>query len=541
MKYRNHPSIKTIGHFMQHSSSFYFSPVAKNTVLKEIEKLNTKKAVQDTDIPVKVLKANADFFAEQITRQFNEGICSSKFAESFKFANVTPVFKQGSRNLKDNYRPISILPIISKLFEKLLCKQLSSFFDNIFLKFQCGFRKGFNAQHCHLLMIDKWKKAVDSNKVFGAVLTDLSKAFDCISHDLLIAKLNAYGLSFPALKLIQDYLLNRKQRTKVGSSYSTWEIIISGVPQGSILGPLLFNIFLCDLFLEHENCYFTNYADDTTPYVVANNTAEVIENLTNITHKLFTWFANNQMKANYDKCHLLLSTQEDANIQLTNGTINCSRQQKLLGIIFDNKLKFDKHVENICQKANRKLNALSRVTNYMELPKRRILMNAFFKAQFNYCPVIWMFHSRALNNKINRLHERCLRIIYNDKLSNFEELLVKDNSVSIHHNNIHTLAIEMYKVANNISPEIMKDVFKLREETYYNLRHTTEFVTNQINSVYHGSESASYLGPKIWEQIPSAIKNKDSLIGFKKEIKKWIPLNCPCRICKTFIPNLGFI
>ena len=152
-----------------------------------------------------------------------------------------------------------------------------------------------------------------------------------------------------------------------------------------------------------------------------------------------------------------------------------------------------------------------------------------------------MFHSRALNNKINRLHERCLRIIYNDKLSNFEELLVKDNSVSIHHNNIHTLAIEMYKVANNISPEIMKDVFKLREETYYNLRHTTEFVTNQINSVYHGSESASYLGPKIWEQIPNAIKNKDSLIGFKKEIKKWIPLNCPCRICKTFIPNLGFI
>ena len=87
----------------------------------------------------------------------------------------------------------------------------------------------------------------------------------------------------------------------------------------------------------------------------------------------------------------------------------------------------------------------------------------------------------------------------------------------------------------------MKDVFKLREETYYNLRHTTEFVTNQINSVYHGSESASYLGPKIWEQIPNAIKNKDSLIGFKKEIKKWIPLNCPCRICKTFIPNLGFV
>ena len=110
-------------------------------------------------------------------------------------------------------------------------------------------------------MIDKWKKAVDNNKVFGAILTDLSKAFDCICHDLLAAKLHAYGLSLPALKMIQDYLLNRKQRTKARSSYSSWENIISGVPQGSILGPLLFNIFLCDLFLEHDECCFTNYAD----------------------------------------------------------------------------------------------------------------------------------------------------------------------------------------------------------------------------------------------------------------------------------------
>ena len=161
------------------------------------------------------MKENANFFAEQITLQFNEGICSSKYAESFKLANITPAFKQGSRNLKGNYRPISILPIISKIFEKLMCKQLSNHFDNIFSKLQYGFRKGFGAQHCLLLMIDRWKKAVDSNKVFGAILTDLSKALDCICHDLLVAKLHTYGLSLPALKMIQDYLLNRKRRTKL--------------------------------------------------------------------------------------------------------------------------------------------------------------------------------------------------------------------------------------------------------------------------------------------------------------------------------------
>ena len=148
---------------------------------------------------------------------------------------------------------------------------------------------------------DKWKKAVDNRKVFGDVLTDLSKAFDCICHDLLIPKLNAYGLSLPTLKLITDYLQNRKQRTKIGSVYSDWEDIISGVPQDSILAPLLFNTFLCDWFLEDENNYFANYVDDTTPYSVARTTTEVLENLSGTTKKLFTSFSNNQMKANAEK------------------------------------------------------------------------------------------------------------------------------------------------------------------------------------------------------------------------------------------------
>ena len=208
------------------------------------------------------------------------------------------------------------------------------------------------------------------------------------------------------------------------------------------------------------------------------------------------------MKVNHNKCHLLSSAQDERNIQIANMAIKCSKSKKLLGIVLDNKLKFDKHVENICQKASKKLNALARVTNRMELPKRRILMNAFFKAQFNCCPAVWMFHNRSLNNKINRLHERCLRIIYNDKHSNFEELLVKDNSVFMDHNNIHTLAIEMYKAANGISPKIMNDIFKLRENTHHNLRHTSQFLVDPIYSVFNGSESALYLRAKIWEQIP---------------------------------------
>ena len=128
-------------------------------------------------------------------------------------------------------------------------------------------------------------------------------------------------------------------------------------------------------------------------------------------------------------------------------------------------------------------------------------------------------------------------MIYSDKISSFEGLLNKDNSVSIHNNNIHALAIEMYKVAKDMSPNIMNGVFKLTNIPHYNLQHTSHFSTDPIHSAYNGTESASYLRPKIWEQIPTEIKNKDSLDGFKQEIKKWKPTECPCRICKTFVPN----
>ena len=152
---------------------------------------------QDTDFPVNVFKQNANFFAKQMTLQFGESICPSKQPESFKFASITPAFKQGSRSLQGNYRPISILQIISKTFEQLMCKQFSNLltkqFQN-FQYFQCGFRNRFGTHNCLLLMIDKWKKAVDGNKVFSSILTDISKASGCIFDDLLVPKLHAYGL-----------------------------------------------------------------------------------------------------------------------------------------------------------------------------------------------------------------------------------------------------------------------------------------------------------------------------------------------------------
>ena len=248
-------------------------------ILNEIAQLNSSKAGQSTDTPTKIIKKNSNIFADFTLTSFNQSVANSNFPSSLENADITPVFKKGDRNLKDNYRPISILSNISRIFEWCMFQQISEFMKPLLSKYQCGFRKGYNTQYCLLAMLEKWKSSVDEGSSFGAFLTDLSKAFDCLSHELLIAKLHAYGFSLNASRLAHSYLTNRKQRTKINSKYSSWEEILFGVPQGYILGALLFNIFLCDLFFIMNESEFASYPDDNTPYTLGQNIDNVIRTL----------------------------------------------------------------------------------------------------------------------------------------------------------------------------------------------------------------------------------------------------------------------
>ena len=249
-------------------------------------------------------------------------------------------------------------------------KQILEYFEPILPKFQCGFRKGFSAQYCLLAMLEKWKSAVDNKRNFSALLTDLSKVFNCLSHDLLLAKLNAYGFSLPALRLVQSYLSNRKQRTNITSEFSSWEEVLFGVSQESILGPPSFNIFLCDLFFIMNDVEFASYADSNTPFFVVDDLSDVILKLQNASKTLFKWFNNNQMKAKPDKCHFICSSSVKTNILIENEQIRNSSSEKLLGVLFDNKLTFQSHIDNICKIASQKLNAISRITPDMDFNKK---------------------------------------------------------------------------------------------------------------------------------------------------------------------------
>ena len=179
-------------------------------------------------------------------------------------------------------------------------------------------------------MIENAKNVIDKGGTFGALLTDLSKAFDCMTHDLLIANLHALNFDMNALNLIFDYLTGRKQRVKINSSFSSYLDIFQGVPQGSILGPLLFNLFLCDLFLFVEEVNIMSYADDSTPYVGSENVDVTPEKLEKKGKVLFEWFSNNFLKANADKYHLILRTDELFSINIDNEVIKNSNNKKLL-------------------------------------------------------------------------------------------------------------------------------------------------------------------------------------------------------------------
>ena len=301
-------------------------------------------------------------FTDFLYNNFNSCLEIGMFPDKLKLAEVVQVYKKNDKKDKSNYRPISILSNISKIYERCIQTQLNEYFANFLSTFQCGFQKGFSTQHCLLVMIDKLRKIRDGQRVFAAVLTDLSKAFNCIPHQLLIAKLSAYGFDMKSIAFISAYLKNRKQKTKIWSTFSECLNILFGIPQGSILGPLLFLIFIADLFYLNYDLDSASYADETSPYICEQNFSSIINVLEPNVNTLFNWFRQNGLIANSDKSHFLTSPYERRTLKIHDSVITSSSSEELLEVLIDSELTFHDNIARLCSEANQKLNALARVS-----------------------------------------------------------------------------------------------------------------------------------------------------------------------------------
>ena len=532
---KNHPSIIEINKKKKKDiPNLEFKEISDEFVHNQINKTNVKKATGRDGISAKLLKLAKPVIAKPITKMINKTITNSVFPDQLKIAQVVALHKKNNALDKSNYRPVSILPVISKFFEWAIHEQLTEYFNNHFHPFLSAFRSGYGCNTTLLKIIEDWKQALDQNKYIAAVLMDTSKAFDCLPHKLLLLKLEAYGMSKSALQLIENYLTNRKQCVKVGTTLSNWQDIYKGVPQGSILGPVLFNIFLNNIFHFTTSSTLYNYADDNTLAHADDNIDKVVEHLEKDSLALIEWFSCNQMKANPDKFQAIAigkkSMDKNIVLDLAGNKIKCEKEVKLLGVTIDFELKFNSHISNICKKASRQLNVLKRLGKYLNKLGKLTIYHSFILSNFNFCPLSWHFCNEANTNKIEKIQERALRFIYNDYNSTYENLLIVSKLPTLKVRRLRTMAIEVYKIIHQESPSYLHDLIKIKD-TKYCFRYDNITEIPSVRTTRYGLKTFRYAAAKLWNELPNHFRTQTSFNQFKNLINSWNGNSCRCNSC----------
>ena len=511
---------------MEHSENFTFQQFTDSEVRSALRELKVKKATGVDGIPSRLLKDGADVLTYPLTVLFNLSVQQCKIPGEWKKAKVTPLYKNGAKSDPKNFRPISVLPIVSKVHERLIHNQLASYFDenNLLCRSQSGFRKKHSTETAVTYFADQILMGMDKGLVTGAVFIDLAKAFDTIDHDVLIHKLKHYGVCDESLLWFKDYFCARKQFVTIDSHRSEELDIACGVPQGSILGPLLFIIYINDLSSCMRSCSVSMYAHDTAIYFAASTVNVVNDNINEDLNCLTEWLKDNYLVLNITKtkCILFCSQRHgERNIALTvnlfGSCIESVTTFKYLGVVFDSHMTWKDQADHVYKKVAVRVNVLRRIRTFLTEKAAIHVYNGIILPVFDYCDITWSSLLQQDEDRLQRLQHRAARIITQSERSS--EAMEKLKWSSLNCRRSYHKAILVYKCLHSLVPNYFLNYFKKFSNVHsYNTRHKNRLILPKVKYNF-GKNTFIFSGVQVYNMLPDHVMKAESIHTFARLVR----------------------
>ena len=510
-------------------TGFTFTPESEESIMKLIDRIRTNVAVGNDGINAKVLKDAKDVIAPTLAKIINTGYDINKFPDQLKIASIKPVHKKNCPNEPANYRPISILPILSKVFERSAVDQLVKYLEknNLLTACQHAYRRGHSTTTCLAEITNKIYKSLDNGLIVGVASMDLSKAFDAISHTHLLQKLSNMGLHEDSVKWIESYLESRKQKTKFKNFTSEESIVTSGVPQGSILGPILFLCFTNDLTNDFPEDKVVSYADDSQFIVTGMNMGEVKKKLENIVMKAEKWYKVNSLMSNPSKTEVIIFTKRKHNtipvisILENNQEINLEvkSEVKVLGVLIDKNLTWDTHITKLRNKTTGIVRHLHKVNKLLPMKSKLQLYDSLVASHLSYADIIWSGCSQANKQKLQCVQNFAFKSILGmKKFDSATQALTTLKHLNLEEKrNIHE-AVFTHKVQAGKMPSNLTEDYKNLQPR---LQHRSA-AQGTLNIPKHTTtkyeNSVLYRTIKSWNKTSPSIRTENTAT-FKKKLQ----------------------
>ena len=509
------------------SNQFYFSPITSSDVESGINSLKNKNCDIE-NIPNRIYKLCAHIIAPPLANLFNQSINEGIYPDVLKIAKLTPIYKaSGDRALPSNYRPISILPTVGKIFEKVIYKQLINYLNvnNILSPTQFGFREGHSTCDAVTSFLEKIYKNLNEKKTTIAVFIDLSKAFDTVPHDILSSKLSHYGIRDSALKWFKSYLSDRGHYIKIENCSSEINKVAFGVPQGSILGPILFLIYINDFSKCHDAISF-NYADDKAIIKSGTNTETLYEATNSELNKIYNWLLASKLSLNAAKSvYMVISNKKNIAkhyLYINDFPIKEVNETKFLGLTLDNKLTFKSHIKHVVSKVAKITYIIYRIKSCVPSNILLQLYNTLAFPHMNYNITVWGSASETALMPLIVQQKRLIRLLCGSQhyLSHtspmFKELkLLKLNDIYK-----FNISIYMYRILKGEAPGvIVTEIDKNQNQHSHATRQDLTYIKTPQYNLEISRKALSYKGPHIWNGLHLSVRVCQSLHSFKKKLK----------------------